>query len=183
MNTLKHRISLGLVALVVAMSAQAQAQGGAAVAPDKPAAPAAHRGHPPSEAERAKFAAKFKERIEKHQAALHDKLKLTSAQEPAWKSFVDSVTPTALPMPFDRKAFEGLNAPARLEKMLDRLKEHEAKMQSHLTALKSLYAVLTPEQQKIMDDDIHHMMERFRGIRQWRGHGAEHKHGAEHAQK
>lgn len=179
MNTLKHQVSLGLVALVVAVSVQAQG----AAAPDAPAGAAAHHRQPPSAADREKFAAKFKERIEKHQAALHDKLKLSSAQEPAWKSFVDSVTPTAMPMPFDRKAFEGLNAPARLEKMLDRLKEHEAKMQSHLAALKSLYAVLTPEQQKIMDEDIHHMMARFQGIREWRGHRAEHEHRAEHVQK
>lgn len=181
MNTLKHKVSLGLVALIVAVSAQAQ--GGAGVTAGDTTGAGAHHGHPPSETDRAKFAAKFKERMEKHQTALHDKLKLNSSQEPAWKSFVDSVAPTAMPMPmpFDRKAFEGLNAPARLEKMLDRLKEHEAKMQSHLTALKSLYAVLTPEQQKIMDDDLHHMMARFQGIHERRSHGAE--HGAEHTQK
>lgn len=182
MNTLKHTISLGLLTMMLAISAQAQTStaGSEGANPGAVPAPGGHHGHPPSAAERAQFAAKFKERMEKHQAALHDKLKLTSAQEPAWKNFVDAVTPTSLPTPPDRKTLEGLNAPARLEKMLERLKEHEAKMQSHLSALQSLYAVLTPEQQKIMDADLHHMMQRLHGFRERR---LGHDHGAGHGRQ
>jgi len=175
MATLKRKMSFGILGLLLAVSAQAQsgAQGAAGTAGDgaqngaQNSAPrAAHRGHPPTEAERAQFAAKLKERMEKHLAMLHDKLKITSTQESSWKGFVDSITPVTLPTPPDRKAQEGLHAPDRLAQMLERLKTHEAKMQSHLDALKSLYAVLTPEQQTIMDEDVRHVMQRLHGLRE-----------------
>lgn len=100
---------------------------------------------------------KMKAAMEKHQAQLHAKLKLSAAQEPAWKTFIAANTPAAMPTPPDRKEMEKLTTPERMEKMMERSKEHQAKMQEHLASLKTFYAVLTPEQQKVFDDSHSHM--------------------------
>ena len=91
---------------------------------------------------------------EQHLATLHDKLKLTAQQETAWKKFA-AVNPmadkSARPDPAEMAK---LNAPQRLEKGLEHMKTMEAKMTEHLAALKEFYAVLTPEQQKIFDEQM-----------------------------
>jgi len=98
--------------------------------------------------------AKMEKYHERHLALLHEKLKLTAQQEPAWKKFT-AVNPMAdkslRPNPAEMAK---LNAPERLEKGLDRMKTMEARMTEHLAALKEFYAVLTPEQQKIFDDQM-----------------------------
>lgn len=91
---------------------------------------------------------------EQHLAKLHDKLKLTAQQEPAWKKFAANkpmLDKTARPDPAE---MEKLNAPQRLEKGLEHMKAMEAKLTEHLAALKEFYAVLTPEQQKIFDNQM-----------------------------
>lgn len=90
---------------------------------------------------------------EEHLAALHDKLKLTAQQETAWKKFAASkpiLDKTTRPDPAE---MEKLNAPQRLEKGLEHMRAMEARMTEHLAALKEFYAVLTPEQQKIFDEE------------------------------
>ncbi|MDD5056436.1 MAG: Spy/CpxP family protein refolding chaperone [Sideroxydans sp.] len=84
---------------------------------------------------------------------LHDKLKLTSKQEAAWKKFAafDPVRGTNRPDPAE---MDKLNAPQRMEKGLERMREMETKMAEHLAVLKEFYAVLTPEQQKVFDDEM-----------------------------
>lgn len=98
------------------------------------------------------------ERMEKmHEqrlATLHDKLKLTAQQEPAWKKFAAQkpiFDKTTRP---DPEEMAKLNSPQRLEKALERMRAMEAKLTDHLAALKEFYAVLTPEQQKIFDDSM-----------------------------
>ena len=97
----------------------------------------------------------------KHEAKLHDALKITAAQEPAWKAFTDSVRPhgpmAPLPTKLAREEFEKLSAPERLEKHLAMQQKHLERMQAHLTALKTFYAVLTPEQQTALNKEIAHM--------------------------
>lgn len=94
---------------------------------------------------------KMQERMAKHQADLHAKLKLSAAQEPAWKTFTDSMQPGAMMQRPDRAEMEKLAAPERMEKMLGMMKDHESRMSSHLAALKTFYATLTPEQKKTFD--------------------------------
>lgn len=89
---------------------------------------------------------------ERHLTNLHDKLKLTAQQESAWKKFTANQTvvdKTARPDPAE---MQKLNAPQRMEKGLERMKSMETKMTEHLAALKEFYAVLTPEQQKVFDE-------------------------------
>jgi protein CpxP len=94
---------------------------------------------------------KMQERMAKHQADLHAKLKLSAAQEPAWKTFTDSMKPGQMMKRPDRAEMEKLPAPERMEKMLGMMKDGEGRMSSHLAALKTFYATLTPEQKKTFD--------------------------------
>lgn len=94
---------------------------------------------------------------EQRQQALHDKLKLSASQEKAWQTFVATgkeLRPKKRPDPLE---FAGLTAPQRMEKMLDRMHDREARMSKMLAALKTFYAVLTPEQQRILDDAMSRM--------------------------
>lgn len=115
--------------------------------------------HAAAPMEHAKMAEKMQDRMAKHRAEIHDKLKLSAAQEPAWKTFVEATTPGIRPAAPDRKEMEKLNTPERMEKMLERFKEHQSKMEQHLAALKTFYAVLTPEQQRIFDDSHRRMQQ------------------------
>jgi protein CpxP len=99
--------------------------------------------------------AKFKEHMAKRQKELHDKLKLTAAQEPAWATFTAAVAPPAdMGKRPDRAEWDKLSAPERMEKRLGMMKEHEARMASRLQATKTFYAQLTPEQQKVFNDNV-----------------------------
>ena len=92
---------------------------------------------------------------EQRQQALHDKLKLNSSQEKAWQTFIakgKELRPKKQrPDPME---FAGLSAPQRMEKMLDKMHDREARMTQMLGALKTFYAVLTPQQQRIFDDSM-----------------------------
>jgi Spy/CpxP family protein refolding chaperone len=105
----------------------------------------------------------FKERMAKRQAELHDKLQLTAGQEPAWNTFIAAITPTETAKRPDRVEWEKLSAPERMEKMLGKMKQRETQMTARLSAMKTFYAVLTPEQQKIFNDNV--------------GNGRRHRHG------
>lgn len=121
--------------------------------------------------ERAKIAEKMQERMARHRVELHDQLKLSAAQEPAWKTFVEATAPGERPAAPDRKEMEKRTAPERMEKMLERFKQHQSKMEQHLAALKTLYAVLTPEQRNILDDS-HRRLQRHMLMRHFsHGHG------------
>jgi protein CpxP len=93
-------------------------------------------------------------RFAKRQAELHDKLKLTPAQEPAWNAFVERMKPGARPARPDRAEMEKLTAPERMERMLGMMREAEKRMADRLAAVKEFYPVLTPEQQKVFNDQF-----------------------------
>lgn len=134
-----------------------------------PATPGRH-GHALSQEERAakiaEHQAKFAERIAKHQAALHDKLKLSAAQEPAWQTFVAAVTPT-LPTLHDRGT-AAATTPERLDQHLAMAKQHVTKLETRVAATKAFYAQLTPEQQQTFDTETAKLHRRM-------GHGMGHR--------
>jgi protein CpxP len=99
---------------------------------------------------------KMKEKIAKHQAELHDKLKITAAQEPAWKTFIQVVTPERM-VPEKDSGMDKMTTPERMQRSLERMKEHQGQLQKKLEATKAFYAVLSPEQQKIFDNSHRHM--------------------------
>lgn len=99
-------------------------------------------------------AERMQERHQARQEQLHKDLKLTAAQEPAWKAFTEKSGPQAGWKYPDRDAMAKLTAPERMEKMLEMSKQHQTYMAERLEAMKTFYAVLTPEQRKVFDE--HH---------------------------
>jgi protein CpxP len=99
---------------------------------------------------------------ERRTTELHKRLKLNAEQEKAWKTFVakeDALRPKDR---LDRKELAKLDAPQRMEKVLDHMHEREKRMTGMLASLKDFYAVLTPQQQKTFDEFMpgsgaHHM--------------------------
>lgn len=91
-------------------------------------------------------------RVEQHQKRLHESLKLRPDQEPAWNKFTESMQRPARPERGNRDDWAKLTTPERAEKMLDLAKQRQERMAEHVSALKSFYSVLTPEQQKTFDE-------------------------------
>lgn len=110
-------------------------------------------GHAASQEQRH---AKWTEHAAKRQAKLHEALKLSAAQEPAWGAFVAAAQPKARAERGDREAWAAMSAPQRAEQRLARAKRHIAAMETRLTALNTFYAVLTPEQKKVFDENSMH---------------------------
>jgi len=157
MNALRKSIIVGLIVLGMGsatLAVQAQA----------PAIEGRH-GHAATQAQRQ---ATWGEQFAKRQAKLHDALKLTAAQEPAWASYQAAIKP-GMHAHSDRAALAALPAPERMEKHLEMARNHIAQMETHLAALKTFYAVLTPEQKKVFDENSK------RG-----GHRGKHMHHMQH---
>ena len=150
MFKLRKQLLIGITAIgisVMGMSAYSQSTANTAPA----AGQQMHEG--PSAEQRAKFA----EHVAKRQAKLHDELKITAAQEGAWKTYIDQMKPESAPM--HRPSKEELarqTAPERMDHRIEFMKMMEARMTAHAAALKTFYAVLTPEQQKILDKHFSH---------------------------
>jgi len=94
---------------------------------------------------------RMERKYEQRKTALHDRLKLNADQEKAWKTFVAKENALRPKHRLDRKDLASLNAPQRMEKMLDHMHEREKRMAGMLASLKDFYAVLTPQQQKTFD--------------------------------
>lgn len=90
--------------------------------------------------------------LEQHHLKLQAALKLTPEQEPAWRNLVASEQPKQMFDRDQRAAWAKLNTPERAEKMLELSKLRQAQMAERVAVLKTFYATLTPEQQKIFED-------------------------------
>lgn len=131
MNTIRHTALAALVLVLgTTFNAQAQTQDNA----DR----------------RAKFEARVAEMTAKREARLHDALKITAAQEPAWAAYVAAIKPTP---PAGTPPAHGakLSAPERLAKAIDFSKQRTAKLESVQPALTAFYGQLTAEQKAIFD--------------------------------
>jgi hypothetical protein len=108
--------------------------------------------------------------------ALHDALNIRPDQEEAFRAFGASMRPTeqgARPeeMGRDRQQMAGMTTPERLDAMSRMMDEHMQRMrerfQRHATAVKALYAVLSPAQRRTLDalpDLMGHGMGMGRGM-------------------
>jgi Spy/CpxP family protein refolding chaperone len=157
MLKIKTRILAGIAAVSIsAVTVAAFAQ--------TPPPPDGPRGHGPS----AEQMARFEQMRSKHQAQMHDKLKITAAQEAGWKLFLDKTRPA----PFDRAArpskeeYAKLSTPERLDKKLEMMRKRESFAEQRIAATKDFYATLSPEQQKTFDVEFdkmeHRRFEQFR---------------------
>jgi Spy/CpxP family protein refolding chaperone len=112
--------------------------------------------------------AKMQAHMQKRQADLKAKLKLTATQEPAWTTFSASMQPPAHGPRPDKAAMEKLTTPERIDKMRALHAERGAHMDKRAEATKAFYAVLSPEQQKVFDANT---------LRHHGGHGERGEHG------
>ena len=94
-------------------------------------------------------------RMKHHMQRLKTELKLSPEQEPAWAAMASAITPPSRPPRPDRAEMEKLSMPERLDKMKQLMTQHHearvAEMDKHAAAVKTFYAVLTPEQKKTFD--------------------------------
>ena len=101
--------------------------------------------------------AKMQAMMDKRHAALKAQLKLTPAQEAAWTEFLAShKAPAGMKgQPAAMPDMAKLTTPERLDKMKELRAQHMAEMTTAMDkraeSTKALYAVLTPEQQKVFD--------------------------------
>mgnify|MGYP003408835650 CR=1 FL=1 len=175
MNALRKSIVIGLTVLGL----------GSAVLPSF-AAEEGRQGHAMTEqqraAKRAEFQAKRADHFAKRQAKLHDALKLGAAQEPAWAAYQAAIKPSGAPMARgERGDWKTMSAPQRMEMRIEMSRARLARMEAHLAATKTLYAALSPEQQKLFDENSkrggRHGM-RHRGMHRGHGgHGGHMEHG------
>ncbi|MBA5685575.1 Spy/CpxP family protein refolding chaperone [Rugamonas apoptosis] len=155
MNTVRKSILIGMTVLGLAGASTA------ALADD--AAAGRHGWQANSEQRQARMADMFA----KHQAKLHDLLKLTAAQEPAWTAYQNAIKPALPAEHIDHAAMAKLPAPERLARMIDMSKQRTLAMEGHLGALNTFYGQLTTEQKAIFDD---HVMGGAHGPHRMMGH-------------
>ncbi|MES2933015.1 MAG: Spy/CpxP family protein refolding chaperone [Pseudomonadota bacterium] len=147
MNTIRKSLLIGCSVLglgLAGISAQA-------ISADDGAAAHTQRGH-------GMFGAHRQAHMAKHLAKVHDLLKLNATQESGWASFAAAMSVNDAPTKPDRAQIradmEKLSAPERLEKMIGFMQQGEERLSTRLAAMKTFYATLTPEQQKIFNDNI-----------------------------
>lgn len=101
--------------------------------------------------------AKRQAMLEKHLQMLHDKLKIQPAQEAVWKTYTEAIKPATPPaMPAVQP---NATTPEQLDGRLKMMQQHLDMMQQHVAATKALYQQLSPEQQKLFDQEEQRMRE------------------------
>ena len=118
-------------------------------------------------------AARWEDRRAAHRAELKERLALTADQEAAWNTFTESAQPGPRHPGIDRKAmreeFEKLRTPERLDRMQAMSDMRRVRMAERAGAIKTFYAQLSPEQQRVFDAEAmprHHR----------HGHRHQHRH-------
>jgi Spy/CpxP family protein refolding chaperone len=90
-------------------------------------------------------------------SGLKSELKITAAQEPAWKVFSDQAKQQAEAMQAlmaGAQSAAPATAPERLELHNQMMKKRQEQMEKGTAAFKDLYAVLTPEQKALADQRV-----------------------------
>ncbi len=139
MNTLRKSIVIAVASLVLGSAALA-ASGTSAASTGERCHWSASGSH----------GAKSAERMAKRQAALHDKLSLLPTQEAAWKTFTDKLQAT-VPVRPEAARVATMTAPERADRMAEFLQAAQQRAATRAQAVKELYAVLSPAQQKVFD--------------------------------
>ena len=145
MSTFRKRLLIGIGASSLGVGSVAAIAGGPGCG---------HMGGPHAFGDSGKGGERMRERMEKRAAELHDKLKLNASQENAWRTYVEKMKPAGSFARPDRAALEKMTAPERMEKMHALMKEREKFMAERVAATKEFYGVLTPEQQKVFDEQF-----------------------------
>lgn len=96
---------------------------------------------------------KMTRRFEKKMDRLQDELKLNPEQQDAWSQFRAAMNPAAGDRG-DRRELADQPLPQRMQAMMEAMQQRQQQMAERLRATESFYATLTPEQQKVMDDNF-----------------------------
>ena len=119
---------------------------------DKPSARPAGPSAEQREQKRAERHAEMQKKMAERQAAFKAELKLTPEQEPAWNAFIARTQPQAAPVrQSPREDWSKLTTPQRLDRMQAHKAERDAAMAKRVEAIKSFYATLNADQQKVFD--------------------------------
>lgn len=162
MNSIRKNILIGLAVLSIGGTSLAvQAQEGRAAG----AAVTKEQKH-----------AQWSERAAARQQKLREQLKLTPSQDAAFASYMAARKPQRQGQKVEREAWKTMSTPARMELRLERARGRLAAMENQVAATKAFYAVLTPEQQKVFDENSARRGWGHGG-RGHRGHGMGHKGG------
>jgi hypothetical protein len=88
-------------------------------------------------------------------------LQLQENQEVAWSTFSAALqTPMARPSPTNSAEMEKLTTPERIDKMMAMKAARDARINIRMTATKTFYASLNPQQQKVFDTHASKAMKR-----------------------
>lgn len=117
--------------------------------------------------------AQWQQRRAERAQALQQKLQLTDAQQPAWDAFQKAMQPPAHAR-LDRAELRKLTTPERIDRMHALREQRAAEADQRGQAVKTFYAQLTSEQQKVFDAQAMHGPHEARGAR----HGGRHHGGA-----
>lgn len=181
-NTTKAVIATVLATAFAGISITAIAQN-ASVTADLHAQHMAQRGAPMDPAQQAERHQRMQDSMaERHTARmerLKAELKLTPAQEAAWKAYVARTEPTPPKASPSQPDWSKLTTPQRMEAMQALHAERSAEMSKRIDATKSFYAQLTPEQQKTFDSQSGLQRAGMKGEHRQGGHG---RHGSDRHQ-
>lgn len=176
LNTPKALIAAAIATVFVGLSATAIAQNAAAPA-DLKAQHMAQRGAPMDPARLAEMQKQMAERHAQRLERLKTELKLTPAQETAWKAYAARTEPTPPKAPAAAQDWSKLTTPQRMEAMQALHNERSAEMSKRIDATKAFYAQLTPDQQKVFDTQSGLQRAGMKGEPRRGGHG---RHGGDH---
>lgn len=118
-------------------------------------------------------------------AVLKDRLKITAGQEAAWNQFTQALAPSAERMAQrhqQRADMAKLTTPERIDRMRGLREQHAADMTRRGEAVKSFYAQLNADQQKVFDElSLRHGRQGGHGGHHGQGgHGPRGGHGMMH---
>ncbi|MGE0349079.1 Spy/CpxP family protein refolding chaperone [Hydrogenophaga sp.] len=170
-------LAAALATAFVGATATAIAQGVATPAAEPQAQVTPRAGEPGAQQhaqKRAERMARMQQKRAERQAALKAELKITPAQEPAWNAFVARTQPQPRAQhPGQREDWSQLTTPERLDRMKARQAERSAAMDQRADAIRSFYAALDAEQQKVFDSKH---LPGFQRTGMQRQHGGKHHH-------
>ena len=142
MSFLQHRIAAAAVLAALALPVLAQPAPSDAPAAGAPAQQARKPGD---------LQERHQARMAQRANAFKAQLKLTPEQEPAWTAFMAAMQPAQRTARLDPADMEKRTTPERIDRMRALRAQQAAEADRRGEATKTVYAALTPEQQKTFD--------------------------------
>lgn len=182
-TTLVAGLASALMVLGAAPTMAAPAADGAAATVQQDKTPRAER-----QQRRALTPEQRQQAMAQRMDAFKQKLQITPQQQGAWDAFVQAMQPSQHAR-IERQDLRKLTTPERVDHMRALRAQQGADADRRGDALKTLYAALTPDQQKTLDEQGNrwmakdhrgsehrgHAMKHHRGDHQgWKGHGPRH---------